>query len=301
MPTAKKRPPLKKGLATLFQEPGARGAGAALNVSADSRPGHSEDYAPRDLPINAMLPNPGQPRSRFDDGALKDLAASIADSGVIQPILVRPTESGMYEIVAGERRWRAAQMAGVTRLPVVVRALDDAQALQNALVENLQRVDLNPVEEAKGYEQLQRSLGCTQDALAKRVGKSRPHVANSMRLLKLPSEVLKLVEEGHLTSGQVRPLVEHPQARSLALRIRREGLTSRQAEQLAGSGSRIKIKPRTSNTARDPDIAAIEDSLSAALGAVVRVSDKGAKGEIRIRYDNLEEFDRLNGLLSKLL
>lgn len=299
MPTSKKKQPLGKGLAALFKESGESGAG----VTPGAGEAHPSEETPRDLPVSAMLPNPSQPRSRFDDAALKDLAASIADSGVIQPILVRPAGSGMYEIVAGERRWRAAQMAGVARLPVVVRDLDDAQALQNALVENLQRVDLNAIEEAKGYEQLQHSLGCTQDALAKRVGKSRPHVANSMRLLKLPDEVLKLVEEGDLTAGQVRPLVGHPQARSLALRIRRQGLTAQQAEQLA-AGSKLKLKgSQTVNnqTGRDPDIAAIEDSLSAALGAVVRVSDKGAKGEIRIRYDNLEEFDRLNGLLSKLL
>lgn len=298
MPSPKKRKALGKGLAALFQESGAADAGTSSTY--DDPDTGSEGGPPQYLPTGAMLPNPDQPRSNFDEGALKGLAASIADSGIVQPILVRPAGGGMYEIVAGERRWRAAQIAGAKRIPVVVRDLDDTQTLQCALVENLQRVDLNAIEEARGYAQLQDSLGCSQDALAKRVGKSRPQVANSMRLLKLPDEVLKMVETGQLSAGHVRPLIEHPQARTLARQIRSEGMSARQAEDLAaktakGGGQK---KRKQQERERDPDIASIEESLSAAVGALVRIYDRGGTGSIRIHYDSLEEFDRINGLLS---
>jgi ParB family chromosome partitioning protein len=250
------------------------------------------------VPIESLKPNPDQPRKIFNAEILEELAASIRDKGVLQPILVRsqPGEDGVWQIIAGERRWRAAQQARLTEVPVVVREMDDVEVFEVAIVENVQRADLNPLEEADAYRALMERFGRTQDAVAGVVGKSRSHVANTLRLLQLPEEVLWYVRQGQMSAGHARALVTAPNPGALADQIVKEGLNVRQAEALA---RRAAEGPRPARARTAPsgegaaDVAALEQDLADALGLKVQLADKGGKGEITIRYGTLEQLDDL--------
>src|SRR5215469_2329470 len=246
----------------------------------------------RTLPVAFLQPGRFQPRKTFDEQPLTDLAASIKEKGVLSPILVRPVGPDRYEIVAGERRWRAAQLAKLHDVPVVVRELADDQALELAIIENVQRTDLNAIEEGAAYEELIAKFGRTQEDVAREVGKSRSHVANTIRLLKLPEPVKAWVREGKLTAGHARTLlsVTDPQARARELI---EGqFTVREAEQRSTPKKRPGDKP-----VPDPNIAALEADISSTLGFKTqithRVDKKGDKGEVRVAYSNLEQLDEI--------
>lgn len=253
------------------------------------------------VPIEALKPNPDQPRKTFDQTELSELAESIRDKGVLQPILVRPqpNQDGVWQIIAGERRWRASQLARLTQVPVIVRDMDDIAVFEVAIIENVQRADLNPLEEADAYRLLMERFGRTQDAVAGVVGKSRSHVANTLRLLQLPEEVLWYVRHGKLSAGHARALITAPNPAALAEQIVNEGLNVRQAEVLARRAAEGpkpgKPKGRASATTGEggADIAALEQDLTDALGLQVQLSDRGGKGELTLRYGTLEQLDDL--------
>ena len=284
---------------------GRRGLGRGLSALLDEVEAPVAE-GPRaagvvDLPIELIRPNPDQPRRRFDEAELEELAASIRGKGVLQPILVRPAMvGGEYQIVAGERRWRAAQRTGVRSIPALVRNLSDAEVLEIAIVENVQRIDLTPIEEAEGYRALIEKFGRTQADIADVVGKSRVHVTNVMRLLQLPQAVQALVREGKLTAGHVRPFVGRPDAERLAREAAERQLTVRQAETLARAAPAAPAgQGRRPSTAKDADTAALEADLSEVLGLTVQIRDAGGAGEVRIRYATLEQLDDLCRRLSK--
>ncbi|WP_199504241.1 ParB/RepB/Spo0J family partition protein [Qipengyuania sp. YIM B01966] len=247
------------------------------------------------LPVAAIEAHPDQPRRHFDDAALDELAASIAARGVIQPVVVRPLGGGRYQLVAGERRWRAAQKAQLHEIPALIRALDEREVMVLALVENIQREDLNPIEEARAYARLAEVEGLTQADIAGMVDKSRSHVANLQRLLALPEEVIALVEAGQLSMGHARALVGHADASVLAQRAVRERLSVREVEAVAGDGA--PQRRRTSRSARDPardaDIAAVQAHLEEFLGLTVRIKTDSdpRSGQVTIRYRTLDQLD----------
>ncbi|WP_298024138.1 ParB/RepB/Spo0J family partition protein [uncultured Parasphingopyxis sp.] len=258
-----------------------------------------DDGAVQLLPVDRISPHPDQPRRHFDDEALGELAKSIEARGVIQPIVVRPAGRG-YQIVAGERRWRAAQRARLHDVPVIVRDFDDAETLEIALVENIQREDLNAIEEAEAYKRLIDDFGHSQAALARLVHKSRSHVANLLRLLDLPEAVRAMVVEGTLDMGHARAIISAPDAEQLAKRIVNEGLSVRAAEALArdakpSTGAKASKAPAE----RDPDIVALERRLGDALGLKVRVDHQGKGGSVKLDYSTLDQLDliclRLSG------
>ncbi|MEZ5330490.1 MAG: ParB/RepB/Spo0J family partition protein [Thermoanaerobaculia bacterium] len=265
-----------------------RGLGRGLDALLDAQPASE----PRALPISRLRPNRFQPRSRFDETGLEELADSIRAQGIVQPLVVAPDSGGDFVIVAGERRWRAAQRAGLAEVPVVVRAVDDdRQLLEMALVENLQRTDLNAVEEADAYRALAEEFGLAQEEVARRVGKSRSAVTNALRLLRLPPEVLDLLREGALSAGQARPLVPLSEERAveLARRAAAQGLSARQIERLAG-----ERRPSSKPAARiDPDTAAAADRLTRRLQTRVDIRRRGRGGRILIRFHDEEELMRL--------
>lgn len=254
------------------------------------------------LPLEALKPNPDQPRRTFDDDAVKDLAASIKARGLLQPILVRPLENGDYQIVAGERRWRAAQRAQLHDVPVLIRELTDEETAEIALIENIQRVDLNPIEEAEAYARLASAHGRKQDEIAKAVGKSRSHVTNIMRLLDLPEATRAATIVGDITMGHARALLAAPNPDECCAIIVRDGLTVRDTEALVRSLSETSVKdkkpfledkkPAKSTAKKDADTRALEGDLAAALGLEVGIdhSKKGA-GEVTIKYLNLDQLD----------
>lgn len=247
---------------------------------------------PRALPVAFLRPNKFQPRKNFVQEELQDLANSIREKGVLQPILVRPVagETNAYEIVAGERRWRASQMAKLHDVPVVVREMSDGESLELAIVENVQREDLNAIEEAAAYHELMDRFGYTQDRVAQEVGKSRPHIANTLRLLKLPESVKSMVRDGRLTAGHARTLVGLPDAEARAKAIVESAMNVREAEQRSPTRSG---KP-SGSLVKDPDTRALEASLSNMLGLKVQIVDKGKKGgELRVEYRTLEQLDDL--------
>jgi ParB family chromosome partitioning protein len=278
-----------------------RGLGRGLSALLDEA-GPSADGAPaggRDVAIEQIHRNPAQPRRDFNNDELDALADSIREKGILQPILVRPYPGrlGEYQIVAGERRWRAAQLAGLRALPVVVRDVDDREVLEIAIIENVQRVDLNALEEAAGYKALIEKFGHTQEAVAQAVGKSRSHVANTLRLLGLPDRVQDLVRSGALSAGHARVMAGRPDAAALAAEIVKKGLSVRDAEAL----TRKKpggAKPAERSASKDSDTRALEDDLSQALGLAVEISHRGGAGEVRIRYSDLEQLDALCRRLS---
>jgi len=249
-------------------------------------------------PIESLKPNPDQPRKVFTQEHLEELTASIRDKGVLQPILVRsqPGEDGVWQIIAGERRWRAAQAARLTDVPIVVREMDDVEVFEVAVIENVQRADLNPLEEADAYRVLMERFGRTQDQVAGVVGKSRSHVANTLRLLQLPEEVLWYVRNGKLTAGHARALVTAPNAAALAEQAFNEGLNVRQVEALARRAAEgpkpVKARPAGGGEGA-ADVAALQQDLADALGLSVQLNDRNGKGDLTIRYGSLEQLDEL--------
>jgi len=250
----------------------------------------------RTLPVEMLEPSPFQPRGPIDPGPLQELADSIKEHGVLQPILVRqkPGAAGQYEIIGGERRWRAAQLAQLHEVPVILRNLDDRSAMAAALVENLQRQDLNALEEAEGFRRLIDEFGLTQEGLGQAVGKSRSHVANTLRLLALPERVRELLRDGALTAGHARALLTAPEPEVLALQVVDRGLNVRQTEALAA------MKPRepAERQAPAPETLALERELSQRLGLKVSIRHGGRGGQVQIQYRDLDQLDGLIRLLN---
>lgn len=252
----------------------------------------------RELPVELIKPNPNQPRTKFDEEALEALASSIEASGVVQPLLVRPLPDGSYELVAGERRWRAAQRAGLERVPAVIREQAEAERLQAALIENMVREDLNPVEEARACATLVEDLALTKEELARRVGRSRPAISNLIRLLELPDEALELLESGELSEGHGRALLGakgHDVRRRLAREAARGGWSVRETEnrvRLAGQ-PKAKAPRRRLDPEQEEALAAAGDALEAALGHEVRVRAKGDGIVAELHFDDLAEAERL--------
>ena len=293
---------MAKGKAELRRGLAPRRGISALMADLEAKP-PSGTGAPRAgetaVGIDRISPNPGQPRRAFADSALDELAASVREKGIIQPLILRkdPSDPDRYEIVAGERRWRAAQRAQLHEVPAIVRDLDDAEVLEIAIVENIQRADLNAMEEAAGYRQLMDRFGHTQEALSRALGKSRSHVANLLRLLALPDAVQELVRKGELSAGHARALVTAADPEALARRIIDRGLSVRQAEALAqegrdGDGSRPRRRRRAE---KDADTRAAERDLAAALGMKVSIDHvaDGEAGSVTVRYGSLDQFDEL--------
>lgn len=259
----------------------------------------------RSIPIERVEPNPDQPRRLFDPEKLDDLAQSIREKGIIQPLVVRPhpTKPNAFEIVAGERRWRAAQRAQIHEVPVIIRQFDDIETLEIAIIENIQRADLNPVEEAAGYAQLMQRFGHTQEKLAAALGKSRSHIANLVRLLSLPDEVQDLVRKGELTSGHARALITAEDPVALAREIIRKGLSVRETELLvrkAAAPVTAPVQQTPSPADKDPDTKLLEGDLSATLGMPVTVKHKPGQsaGALTISYNSFDQLDDLCRILT---
>ncbi|MFZ2871322.1 ParB/RepB/Spo0J family partition protein [Zavarzinia sp.] len=289
---------LGRGLSALMGE-----VREAVNTATPATPGE-KPRALRELPIEQIQANPGQPRKRFTAEALEDLVASIKTHGILQPILVRKIAGDRYEIIAGERRWRAAQSAQLHQVPVVIKEFTDQEVMEVALVENIQRADLTPIEEAAGYQRLIEDFGHTQDVIARIIGKSRSHIANTLRLLALPAPVKTLVEQGSLSAGHARALIGLPDAAALAKKAVDEGLSVRQIEDLAK-----KAKSPATGTggagggapAKDMDTMELEGNLAAAIGLPVLIAHKGdAGGSLTIRYKTLDELDQICSKLSRV-
>ncbi len=276
---------------------GRRGLGRGLSAllgesEASARPGPAGGA--REIPIELIAANPDQPRVYFAEAELEELARSVRQRGVLQPILLRPApgRAGEYQIVAGERRWRAAQRAGLTAVPALVREIGDQETLELALIENLQRADLNAMEEAAAYSSLLSLSGGSQEDVAQAVGKSRSHVANTLRLMQLPEDIQALVRQGRLSAGHARTLIGAADPQALAREILAGELSVRDAEALARKAAAPersgKAAPRKSN-----DTVALERDLSEHLGLPVQIQDKDGQGELRIRYADLEQLDDL--------
>jgi ParB family chromosome partitioning protein len=293
---APKRKALGKGLESLLPRVQA--------VTDAPPPAPVETGKPREIPVGDIDRSPYQTRTRFDEAQLSDLAASIAATGVVQPILVRPLPGGRFQLIAGERRWLASQRAGKETVPAIVRHASDEQAMEMTLVENLQRTDLNPMEQARAYDRLSREFQLTQEQMAKRTGKDRASVANFLRLLRLPVEIQGQVESGALTFGHARALLalENPETilkgaqkvAALSLSVRQtenyvQGMLNPEKKQAAGER---KEKPQ------DPNVKEVQVQLQQALGMKVRVEDRKGRGRIIIEYSKLEEFDRLMEMLN---
>ncbi len=274
------------------------GRGLAALIGEMDKPDAPEPIAnDGQIGIDLISANPANPRRHFAESDLADLTQSIREHGIVQPVVVRPAGgNGNYEIIAGERRWRAAQRAGLLQVPAIVREVDDRVALELAIVENVQRADLNPVEEAHGYRQLIDHHGYTQAELGTVIGKSRSHVANTLRLLKLPDAVIDMLADGSLSAGHARALITAKDPLALARRIIEGDLSVRQAEALNQSGGGVG-KPGAGRGAgqpeKDPDTAALEKALSDNIGLAVTIANRGNGGEIRIAYRSLEQLDAL--------
>jgi ParB family chromosome partitioning protein len=296
---ARKTPRLGRGLSALLGE--APGPAAAASGATGPAGATRDAAAVRALPIEALEPGPFQPRGPMEAAPLQELADSIREHGVLQPILVRPAPGagGRYEIIGGERRWRAAQLAQLHEVPVVVRDLGDRQAMAAALVENLQRQDLNALEEAEGYRRLVEEFELTQDALGQAVGKSRSHVANTMRLLGLPDRVRELLRDGALSAGHARALLTAPDPEALALQVVDRGLNVRQTEALAAAKPRDPAAGRpTPEATASPEVAALERELSGRLGLKIAIrQSSGRGGQVTIHYRDLDQLDGVIRLL----
>jgi ParB family chromosome partitioning protein len=289
-----KRPPLGRGLAALFGESGVNVAGE----NAGGRPSGLQT-----VPIEAIRPSPFQPRRRFADAELAGLAQSIREKGIVQPLLVRPLadapgDGADFELVAGERRWRAAQRVGLHEVPVIVRPFGDSEVIEIALVENLQREDLSPLEEAEAYSRLAREFGRSQASLAEAVGKSRSHIANTMRLLALPAPVRQSLEAGALSAGHARALLAAPDPAVLAEEIVRRGLNVRATEDLVRRRANEPAPPPR-HASRDADTLALERDLAAALGLRVTLAAKRRGGSLTLHYTSLDQLDRILALLRR--
>ena len=294
-----------------LEEPRKRGLGRGLSallgepVAAILKDEPEGSVPVRTLPVEKLRPGRYQPRRKFDQAAIEDLAASLREKGVLQPLLVRAVDEDMFEIIAGERRWRAAQAAMLHEVPVIVRTLDDREALELALIENLQREDLSPLEEADGFRRLMDEFSHTQEELAKVLGKSRSHVANMMRLLGLPDPVKALLESGHLSAGHARALVTAADPVALARQVVEKGLNVRQTEKLAQEQGGAERKERkgaggsTPGAEKDTDLIALERSLSNLIGLQVTITAQSKGGDLTIHYGTLEQLDDIIARLSK--
>jgi ParB family transcriptional regulator, chromosome partitioning protein len=275
-----------------------RGLAALIGDVSDETPVADSGRKPRRAPIENLQPNPRNPRRLFTDDELDELAASIRERGIIQPIVVRALKGGNFEIIAGERRWRAAQRAELHDVPIAVVEANDAQSLEYAIIENVQRADLNPIEEATGYLALMDDFNRTQEEVAQIVGKSRPHIANTIRLLKLSEPVKQLIRAGKISAGHARLLVGQPNAELIAHEIIDKGWSVRDLEadmrkDVAGQlrDMRREAKGFVVNIPKDADTRALERRLSDALGLDVSVDHRGESGTLRIKYRNLEQLD----------
>ena len=249
------------------------------------------------VPIADLQRNKYQPRTFFDEEKIMELSSSIKENGVIQPIAVRPNsyEPGKYEIVAGERRWLAAQKAGLNEVPVIVLDLDDKKSLEIAIVENVQRQDLNAIEEAKGYQRLIKEFGYDHEKISKFMSKSRSHISNTLRLLTLPQDILSMIEEGELTAGQARPLIGLPNASDIAENIVRKKISAREVESL----TKMKKAPKKSKT-EDPNITFVRNEIESKLGLNVEISNKkNNSGKITIKYKSIDQFELISKKLTK--
>ncbi|MEY8838699.1 ParB/RepB/Spo0J family partition protein [Cribrihabitans sp. XS_ASV171] len=276
------------------------------DVSQERGAGQGESRRPdRLVPIEKLAANPDQPRRTFSQAQLDDLANSIRAKGIIQPLIVRPKGSDRFEIVAGERRWRAAQIAQLHEIPVLVREFDDTEVLEIAIIENIQRADLNAVEEATGFRQLMDKFGHTQEKLAEALGKSRSHIANLLRLLSLPSDVQALIVDGKLSAGHARALVTAENPSELAKMVVREGLSVRATEALVKKQSDSPQKPRSKRSGtvgeKDADTRALEKDLAAILAMKVAINHKSGTetGQVVLTYENLDQLDDLCAKLSR--
>ena len=247
----------------------------------------------RHVPVELLHPNPNNPRKHFAEEDLESLAKSLKDKGLLQPLVVRPRADGSFEIVAGERRWRASQRAGIHELPVLIRELDDRETLEIALIENIQRSDLNALEEARAYRQLMDQYNYTQQQLADSIGKSRSHIANTMRLLSLPEAIQQQIENGKLTAGHARSLVATEYPTEMADQIIKLGLTVREAEELARKNS-VAPEIKSYASEKDADTRALEKTLTEALGLSTSIKHKGAGGgSVQISYKSLDQLDEV--------
>lgn len=302
---AAKPAPLGRGLSALFGDadtsfqPKTGAAAADVEMGVATKAG-----SPQMMSINWVQPGAFQPRRHFDEEAIKGLSESIKERGVVNPLLVRPVdgEKDVYEIIAGERRWRAAQMAGLHEVPVIIRALSDREALEIGLIENVQRQDLSPLEEAEGYRRLMEEFHHSQDGLAKVVGKSRPHITNMLRLLTLPTAVKQMIDSGKLTMGHARALITARNPVLLAEEIIKKGMSVRQAEELSRKDSEGKFskKPRVFvESAPDANIVALEKELERIVGlkAKITADKKPGQGSLTLYYANLEQLD---GVIKRL-
>lgn len=273
-----------------------RGLGALL--SSDSTIDLGAE--PSEVDIDAIVPGPMQPRTHFDEAALENLAESIKTHGIVQPLLVRRRDGG-YELIAGERRWRAAKLARISRVPVVVKEIPDDSLLEIALIENIQRENLNPIEEAQAYKKLIETVGLTQESLASRVGRDRSYITNYLRLLRLPDDVQQLVKEGRLSTGHARTLLSLEQMdlqRRIARQIIDGGLSVRATEQLVQKASEAKPARRSAPQAVDPNIKAAETKLRRALGTQVKILQAAdGRGKVEISFFNAQDLDRIYTLL----
>ncbi len=297
---------LGRGLDALFADsvPVSRGAEAQIAAAKGSGTQESRDdsaEAVRYISIHDVKPNVNQPRKTFDEEKIAELAASIRENGIIQPLIVRK-KGKTYEIVAGERRWRASVKAELKEVPCIVRELDDEQNMLLAIVENMQREDLNPLEEAEGLNQMIASYGLTQEQVSKSVGKSRPYIANSLRLLKLPEDIRELISEGKLSAGHGRALLsveDEERQKKITEMILKDGLSVREAERLASEEPAAKRK-KAGRKPKDPDVARVEADLKEALGTRVSIRKTGKKGKIEIEFFSRDELERLIEMLESL-
>ncbi|OLF75431.1 chromosome partitioning protein ParB [Maricaulis sp. W15] len=295
MSASEKNKRLGRGLSALLGETDTEGY--SVPETTNERPSTSSRDGVRMIPIELIAPNPDQPRKTITEPELNALAESIADKGIVQPILVRPVDGGeRFQIVAGERRWRAAQRARLHDVPALVRELTDRETLEIGIVENVQRADLNPVEEAQAYRQLIDRFGHTQEDVAQAVSKSRSHVANMMRLLSLPDMVLKLLAGREISAGHARAIANAPDPEALAEEIVAKGLSVRDAEKLARAANNpaapeTKSSSTTAGGRKDADTRALEADITARLGLAVDIRHSAKGGELRVQYTTLEQLD----------
>lgn len=302
MESAQKRPALGRGLDALFGDgqPAAAPVAAAVDQVVEQQT--KTESGVQMIAVDLIEANPEQPRRTFAESDLKELAASIKEQGVIQPIVVRrsPKQPEMYEIVAGERRWRAAQLAEHHQVPVIVRELDDKQAMAIAIIENVQRADLNAIEEAEGYQALIDRFAYTQEQLAEVVGKSRPHITNTIRLTGLPGTVKEYLREGKISAGHARALLTAKKPEALAKKVVSRGMSVRQTEQAVKQDNEPPAA-RKSATAKPADTAVLEGELSVLLQTDVSINDRGEKGgEVVIAYRSAEDLERIERLLKRV-
>ncbi len=299
----KKERRLGRGLSALMADVQPQEAPESTQTSAPAQARRTDQT----IPVDRIYPNPDQPRRSFTRAQLDELSESIREKGVLQPLIVRPRpgHEGDYEIVAGERRWRAAQIAQLHEVPALIRDFNDTEVLEVAIIENIQRADLNPLEEAMGYRQLMDRFGHTQERVAEALGKSRSHIANLLRLLNLPESVQTMVSEGHLSAGHARALITSDNPETLAKTVVARGLSVRETEKLAKGDTQRASKgskaPTGTSTEKDPDTRALEGDLSAALGMRVTIEHAPGgpgEGQMKITYMSLDQLDSLCGRLT---